>query len=398
MKKDKWHKKRHTIWMNTFRPIMRAVVKQKFGFKSDRLKMPKGPAVILSNHLTNYDPFMLACNTNEIMYFVISSDAFSKKYVGNFIRHTVNPIPKTKGINDLSCVKTMFQVLKEGYKVALFPEGNRSMSGEIGHIDESISKFIKKAGVPLYIFNILGGYGVSPRWSRKNRKGEAHSILKASYSAHDISLMSVEEIQEAVVSNLKTDPLTYPIKETNINIAEDLETALYYCPDCKKFETIESKGDYVFCNNCGYKLKYNHDLTFTKEFGKTEIHDVSEWMKIQTDVMNNFVPTEEIIFKDENVKLFEVDEIEGLKLEFEIAEISISKNKIRFENKFKYMEFFIDDIQSVSLFKKNTLHIHYKDGNYRVVGDIKFNGFKYLQVFWRIKNYLNNNKSNILGI
>ena len=177
------------------------------------------------------DPFGVGMKFNKPLYYMASSDLFQNKITGKLIKFLVNPIPKQKSNkNDIAAIKACMQVAKENGSICIFPEGNRTFSGQLGHMDYSIVKLIKKLNKPLILMNIVGGYGSDPRWSNKSRKGKLEIFIKKKVTVDEIKNMSNDQLFDLIKSNLTVDNYKEEIIYKGKKFAEDLERILYICP------------------------------------------------------------------------------------------------------------------------------------------------------------------------
>ena len=182
-----WCKFRHKIIIEIARPIFWLIFKLKYNCHMKREKLPKEGSIILSNHQMTLDPFGVGMKFDKPLYYMASSDIFQNKISGKLIKFAVNPIPKQKSNkNDIAAIKACMQVAKENGNICIFPEGNRTFSGQLGNIDFSIVKLIKKLKKPLILMNIKGGYGTDPRWSNKSRKGKLDIFIRKKVSVEEI--------------------------------------------------------------------------------------------------------------------------------------------------------------------------------------------------------------------
>lgn len=163
-----WVKFRHKVTFAALKPIFKVFYRLKYGTKIYNCKLKKKqPYLILSNHLTTLDPFLVSASFSRAIYSMASEDLFSSGY-GKLISFLTAPIPKAKSKSDLTAIKDCMRVAKEGGSILIFPEGNRSYNGELCNIDDSIVKLVKLLKLPLVLYNIVGGYGTDPRWCKKN--------------------------------------------------------------------------------------------------------------------------------------------------------------------------------------------------------------------------------------
>ena len=247
-----WIKVRHRVIIEILRPFFTLYLKIKYKFTHDKaIKMPEG-SVVLCNHTTTLDPFMLNILFKQNIYFMASKDIFNHRFTGGLIKFLVNPIPKEKGNkSDIAAIKNCMRVAKEKGCIGIFPEGNRTLSGKLGYIDFSIVKLIKALKKPLVICNISGGYPTDPRWGAKIRKGKIHASIREIYQYDEISSMDNEELYKLIVEKLTVDDYNYYPVYKGKNTAEHLERVLYICPICGHMHSIYTKGNMIYCKDCG---------------------------------------------------------------------------------------------------------------------------------------------------
>ena len=138
----KHRKFRHKVVFILLRPFFRLFFKLKYNTVVFNYKLNKEPYLILSNHLTVLDPFLVGLAFGRPIYYMASEDLSSSKY-GKLITWLVNPIYKAKSKSDLGAVKDCIRVVKEGGTICIFPEGNRSYDGRLCKIEESIAALNK---------------------------------------------------------------------------------------------------------------------------------------------------------------------------------------------------------------------------------------------------------------
>jgi len=250
---------RHKIVNKLIGPIMYRILRKKFNFTHETCEL-KPPFLVLCNHTMDYDPFFVASSFSEHVYFVMSDHVSSLK-AGKLIRHLVSPIPITKSSIDAETVKNIFSILRQNGVVGIFPEGNKSFAGSTSWIKPSTVKLVRKANVPVVLYNIVGGYLSSPRWSKIKRKGHIHCFVREILYPEQIETMSDDQIYEKIVTSLNVNAYEeqekHKVQFLGENKAENIEALLYYCPKCGGFETIYGEGDHIKCKNCDLDAVYN---------------------------------------------------------------------------------------------------------------------------------------------
>ena len=390
---DNMHHERHKRFAKIFYNPVKAFCKAKDGFiaeVSDEIE--EGAAIILCNHITTFDPINLGLSFKEPIYLVATDDLFNKKLVGYLLKRYFDPIPKSKSVADIKCVRSILRVLKNGYKVAIFPEGNRSYTGYLCNVNDSIAKLCKTAKCPILIYNMEGGFAVDPRWANKHRKGEVHCTLRKIITKEEVQSYSQEELYNKIVEYLTVSPYKYPIGSKNKRIAEYMERAIYYCPNCDSFETINSHIDKVYCLKCGYELKYNHDMTFSLIKGEKEINTVKDWYDIQTRKMESFDPfkVDGVIFEDYGVTMYSVMKFRRRKPIIKKGHLMMTNKEIIIESRKKRTRISLDSIKESCVVMKNKANFYVEDYLYQFKGRVRFSALKYVQLFYHIRNILNN--------
>ena len=105
----------HTIWPLTTR---------------GKDNVPQGPVIIICNHLSMVDPFIVGYAAGRRVNFMAKEELFRTPVVGWFIRRFgAFPVDRTR--RDPASLRTALSVLKAGEPLGMFPEGTRSTSGSM---------------------------------------------------------------------------------------------------------------------------------------------------------------------------------------------------------------------------------------------------------------------------
>jgi 1-acyl-sn-glycerol-3-phosphate acyltransferase len=121
-----------------------------------------GPAIIASNHVSYLDPPFIGAAFDESIYFMARKTLMRHAFVAwLFKQWQVIGVDRDKP--DPSTLKTIFRKLEEGHKVILFPEGTRSLTGDLGPGEPGIGMIIARSGVPVIPVRIFGAHEALPR-------------------------------------------------------------------------------------------------------------------------------------------------------------------------------------------------------------------------------------------
>ncbi len=252
-------RKRHVFLWRLLRPLARFIVWLRFGYRAVQSDV-KGPFLLVSNHVTNWDPILAGASFREQVYFVASEHILRSGAAGKLIAWAQDPIPRQKSGGAAGTVLAMMRRLRQGYNVAVFPEGNRTWDGVTGHFLPSIGKLARTSGASLVTYRLTGGYFASPRWSGDSaRRGRMEGRVVKVYSPEELKAMTPAAINEAITRDLHEDAYARarknPIRFRGRRLAEHLETLLFLCPRCGS-SALRSKDDQVRCWKCGFTFRY----------------------------------------------------------------------------------------------------------------------------------------------
>lgn len=124
-----------------------------------------GPVLVASNHQSYLDPPLIGNLYQTEMVFFARKTLFVG--LGKWLYPQWNAIPIDQDKPDMSSMKTVIRNLKEGWRVLVFPEGARTLDGEIGPAAPGIGMIAAKAGVPIQPVRIYGADKALPRGSAK---------------------------------------------------------------------------------------------------------------------------------------------------------------------------------------------------------------------------------------
>ena len=306
-------KKANNFIFVLLRAFFRPFLFFKYGLRFDRTvsKYVKRPCIIVSNHTTVHDQFIVGIGFKFAINFVASDSLFRTKLKRGLLHFFAKPIPIAKGSSDPSAIKNIMTVIKDGGAVGIFPEGNRTFFGETGYFKPTIGKLAKKLKVPLVIVNIRGGFNTAPRWRKKTSKGKMTAAVTRIISPEDMTNMTDDEINDAIEKGISFNEYEYNAEKKIIfkgnKKAEYLESALFACPECGSFTDLHSDGNEFYCKKCGAKVRFNGLGLFEKVANADKLPEtVLEWSKIQLRQIKekDYSPYSQVpVFSDGNVKI-----------------------------------------------------------------------------------------------
>lgn len=82
----------------------------------------QGPCILVSNHQSSVDPFILAASTHRILSFLIAAEYYAIPGLRWFFRW-MHCIPVQRGGADVASLRQALKALKQGRVLGIFPEG-----------------------------------------------------------------------------------------------------------------------------------------------------------------------------------------------------------------------------------------------------------------------------------
>jgi cytidylate kinase len=120
-----------------------------------------GSGVLAANHTSFYDPPVLSISCPEEVHFLAKGSLFKIPLLGRLIR-TLNSHPVVRGSSDAQTFRQMIQLLQEGKKLILFPEGARSQDGQIQPLERGLAFLVQKAHCSIFPAYIQGAHEAWP--------------------------------------------------------------------------------------------------------------------------------------------------------------------------------------------------------------------------------------------
>jgi 1-acyl-sn-glycerol-3-phosphate acyltransferase len=122
----------------------------------------EGPAIMAANHQSYLDPPLVGITCRNELHFLARKTLFEKKLLGPLISR-VNALPVDLSRGDLTAFRAVVKLLKEGHRTVIFPEGTRSLNGEIQQARPGIGMIIAKTLAPIVPVRIFGSFEAWPK-------------------------------------------------------------------------------------------------------------------------------------------------------------------------------------------------------------------------------------------
>ncbi len=122
---------------------------------------------MVSNHLTNFDVFVIGIHFTRMLNFMGKIELFKNPAFAWFCRQ-MYVFPIRRGEPDRGALRYAEEMLKRGRVVGVFPEGHRSHGEGVQQGQPGIALLARRAGAPILPVAITGTEQLSPpavfRW------------------------------------------------------------------------------------------------------------------------------------------------------------------------------------------------------------------------------------------
>jgi 1-acyl-sn-glycerol-3-phosphate acyltransferase len=123
---------------------------------------PDGGLVVVSNHVSYWDPVVVGCALPRKIFFMAKAELFSVPVLG-LVLSNLGVFPVYRKGSDARAIKKALQFLRQGQVVGIFPEGTRSHTGKLLPPHVGVAMLALHGGVPVLPVAVIGTRGVFGR-------------------------------------------------------------------------------------------------------------------------------------------------------------------------------------------------------------------------------------------
>ena len=122
---------------------------------------PSGPALVVANHQSMFDPVAIGVSCQRRLAFLARSTLFEVPLLGPLIR-SLQAVPIDRNVGK-DGIQSVLDALGKGRAVLMFPEGERTHTGEVQPLKAGVSLLIRRVTCPIVPVGIAGAFAA---WSR----------------------------------------------------------------------------------------------------------------------------------------------------------------------------------------------------------------------------------------
>lgn len=121
-----------------------------------------GPVILAMNHQSYLDPPLAGITCDRPIYFLARRTLLNIPLLGGVLPK-VNVIPVNQEGVDRTAIKALIRVLQAGNGVLIFPEGSRTMDGDLQPAEPGLGLVIARTLAPVVPMRIFGAREALPR-------------------------------------------------------------------------------------------------------------------------------------------------------------------------------------------------------------------------------------------
>jgi 1-acyl-sn-glycerol-3-phosphate acyltransferase len=202
-----------------------------------------GPLVVIANHRSYLDAFLLAAAFPRPIAFLSAEEAFRPLW-SRFFLQALGCIRLRRHRPDPAAIRKALHTLHVGGVVGIFPEGERSWDGGPSPILAGVARFIALADVPILPVTISGSYRLWPRWGR----GPWRTCVRLDWDRPQSPRFEAN-LERWIVDVLTNHPSAPSYR---LRSSMDVGRLLWRCPECRHPDAVRGRRDgRVFCLRCG---------------------------------------------------------------------------------------------------------------------------------------------------
>src|SRR5262245_46344061 len=124
--------------------------------------LQSGPVILAMNHQSYLDPPLAGTACDRAVYFLARRTLLDVPLLG-WLLPKLNVIPVNQEGVDRSALKSLIRVLKAGNAALVFPEGSRTLDGNLQPAEPGLGLIIAKTLAPVVPMRIFGAHEALPR-------------------------------------------------------------------------------------------------------------------------------------------------------------------------------------------------------------------------------------------
>ena len=159
-----------TFWYLLGYSLSKAIAKTFFNYRviGAENMIEEGPCIIAANHCSYLDPPLVGVACKRAIHYLARKSLLDVPVLGPILPE-LNVIPVDQKNADRSALMGAIRVVRNGGAVLIFPEGTRSVDGNLQPAQPGIGMIVAKTGAPVVPVKLEGSHQSMPKgafWPR----------------------------------------------------------------------------------------------------------------------------------------------------------------------------------------------------------------------------------------
>lgn len=230
----------------------------RYSVKNNTLIPHSPPYFIVSEHKNYLDPFFIAAAIHHPVSFITTYEVYRSPLL-RLVMNLFFGIPRKRFRHDYISNKRIMQVIERGGVIGLFPEGERSWTGETQNFKPEVLKVLTKMHtVPILPVRIHGSYHAWPRWSEGMRRYRITVEFGVPFFPNPG--LKPEALENQIFLATGNPSLPEKLSWKNSSPVIGIEKVLYMCIGCGRSGSFLIHKSIIRCNECGLEMNITNDL------------------------------------------------------------------------------------------------------------------------------------------
>jgi len=159
-----------TFWYLLGYSLSKAIAKTFFSYRviGAENMIEEGPCIIAANHCSYLDPPLVGVACKRAIHYLARKTLLDWPILGPIFPQ-LNVIPVDQDNPERSALMGIIRVVRGGGAALIFPEGSRSLDGQIQDPQPGIGLVVVKTGAPVVPVKIIGAFEAFPRGRTRPR-------------------------------------------------------------------------------------------------------------------------------------------------------------------------------------------------------------------------------------
>ncbi|MCP4190242.1 MAG: 1-acyl-sn-glycerol-3-phosphate acyltransferase [Planctomycetaceae bacterium] len=160
-----------------------------------------GGVLVCSNHQSYLDPVLIGMACDRRMNYLARDTLFDSKMLGWLMRW-YDAIPIQRDGFGLSGIKETLKRLKREEMVLIFPEGTRTLTGQIGPLKPGFCSLARRGTVALLPVAIAGAFEAWPRGQKLPSRSQIQIQFGPPIPPEEIAKLSDEQLVDCLQTRI----------------------------------------------------------------------------------------------------------------------------------------------------------------------------------------------------